>query len=171
MKMRVRGYTAFHIKLKVAQAMMTMMTTTRGCDSFNKNFQKFRFATKWIGKMRSTLRSDHFYGQTGPIETLPFRWALPLRFGSPASSRPKRWRRQAFSPAKRMFPRFTRRQTSKNYFHDIFQCQHAQRYVLCSSWKRSSSCSCQVERHVSYCKWKWIVQVNISNDWAQNSHM
>ena len=137
---------------------------SKGRDPFNQNFRKFRFETQWNGsaqlekfrKMRSTFRGGPLFwsDRSDRKFAVPLDISTHFRFSSVLTSpRPKRRRREAFSPAKRMFPRFTRRllelflELSMTYFN-VSAADDMFRTVL--GRKVSPNCSCQVQLHVLY---------------------
>ena len=85
----------------------------QGRDPLDQNFRKFRYKIEW----NRTFLETHFENFGQPPEVVPFSGNLEIPGIScsighyhsvSSSSRPKRWRRQVFSPAVRMFLRFTR---------------------------------------------------------------
>ena len=84
-----------------------------GRDPLDQNFRKFRYKIEW----NRTFLETHFENFGQPPEVVLFSGNLEIpgiscsigHYHSVSSSpRPKRWRRQVFSPAIRMFLRFTR---------------------------------------------------------------
>ena len=85
----------------------------KGCDPLDQNFRKFRYKIEW----NRTFLETHFENFGQPPEVVLFSGNLEIPGIScsighyhsvSSSSRPKTWRRQVFSPAIRMFLRFTR---------------------------------------------------------------
>ena len=84
-----------------------------GRDPLDQNFRKFRYKIEW----NRTFLETHFENFGQPPEVVLFSGNLEIPGISSSighyhsvssSSRPKRWRRQVFSPAIRMFLLFMR---------------------------------------------------------------
>ena len=78
-----------------------------GRDPLDQNFQKFRYKIGWNRTFLET-HFETFVLFPGILEIPGISCSIGHYYSVSSFSRPKRWRRQVFSPAIRMLLRFTR---------------------------------------------------------------